>query len=246
MGVSLLAFFNRSKKSPTIGELERESFDHLLNCLCEVHLLEPSKHLFVGRIQNMTDTAVHIFPISGSETPIALHNTALRLFVHVPKIGLQIWGGSVYGTTRDYWSVDQLIPIIKSDMRSTFRQRVSAPGRLVSLEDEPDFKGVTNEHWITAGQCTTVDVSLGGVQFTSNMQLLEGDRVHLFDLLLDPTQPRFEFTGTVRWSRDGEKKGEYKYGCSFEHMPHVIEDRLCAIILKLQREAIAREEKVAR
>jgi len=246
MGVSSLAFFNKSKKSPTIGELERESFDHLLNCLCGVHLVEPSKLLFVGRIQNMTNTAVHIFPISGSETPIALHNTPLRLFVHVPKIGLQIWSGAVYGAAKDYWSVDQLIPIVKSDMRSTFRQRVSASGRLVSLEDEPDFSGVTNEHWISAGTCKTVDVSLGGLQFTSDMELWEGDRVHLFDLLLDPTQPRFEFTGTVRWSRDGEKKGEHKYGCSFEHMPHVIEDRLCAIILKLQREAISREEKVAR
>lgn len=241
-----MALFKKDSKSSFARKKSGldSPYDHLLNCLCEVHLRESNDLLFVGRVQEAKDTSIHIYPINLSETPIMLYDTQLRLFIHIPGTGLQIWSAALYGSTRDFWSVDKLEVVIASDMRSTFRQRVTASGRLLSLEEEPDFKGVTNEHWISAGFCETVDVSLGGIQFTSATELLEGDRVHLFDLLLSPTMPVFEFTGTVRWSRNSDKKGEYKYGCSFEHMPSVIEDRLCGLIMKLQRDSMVKEERV--
>ena len=84
-----------------------------------------------------------------------------------------------------------------------------------------------------------VDVRRGGVQLRGPDFYRPGDHLLLTNLYLDKARP-FVFTLHVRWAAQVSPV-EAHLGCSFENMTVRDEDRLCAAILELQRQDIARQ-----
>lgn len=207
--------------------------------LCEVR--RPNNTLvFLGRVKSYDGASLCILPTGGRDAPPVIYNDEFKLILHSPNHPSLAWLGRVTGSSPAFWMLGKLTSCHQSEQRVTFRQPVSLRANLLCINAlYPGGPRGKDEYFSRI--CKVVDVSLGGVQLRGPDFYRPGDHLLLTNFCLEKDQP-FVFTLRVRWAAQVSPV-EAHLGCSFEHMTTRDEDRLCASILELQRQDIARQRE---
>ena len=188
---------------------------------------------FLGRVDSIKDGAVILRDNRGNELPQVMYNREMRLSF---KRGGEttMLRGKVCGCSSEIWKLDQLESMFTKDQRSSFRQSVStsipAQCHRCSWRGEPDKKGTG---------CYVIDVSSGGLMFSSGEAYEKGDRLLLKGVRLTESMDPFNFACQVRRVGNLEEDGiTRRYGCQFAPMSGREQDRLLRAIFTIQREEI--------
>ena len=211
----------------------RETVGHL----CEVR--KPNNTLvFLGRVKSYDGASLCILPTGGRGAPPVIYNDEFKIILHVPNRPSLAWMGHITGSSPSFWMLGKLTSCHQSEQRVSFRQPVALRANLLCINAlYPNGPRGKDEYFSKV--CKVVDVSLGGVQLRGPDFYRPGDHLLLTNLYLDKARP-FVFTLHVRWAAQVSPV-EAHLGCSFENMTVRDEDRLCAAILELQRQDIARQ-----
>ena len=142
--------------------------------------------------------------------------------------------GKVCGCSEEIWKLDQLESMFTRDQRASFRQSISTSihaqcHRRQPPRGEPEKKGT---------DCHVIDVSSGGLMFSSTETYEMGDRLLLRGVRLAESMEPFSFNCQVRRAGDPDEEGIAHYGCQFEPMSDRDQDRLLRAIFTIQREEI--------
>ena len=188
---------------------------------------------FLGRVDSIKDGAVILRDNRGNELPQVMYNREMRLSFKREGETTMI-RGKICGCSGEIWKLDQLESMFTKDQRSAFRQSVStsAPAKCHrrSWRGETDKKGT---------DCHVLDVSSGGLMFSSAETYEKGERLTLKGVWLVESMDPFVFNCQVRRVGDLEEDGATRhYGCQFEPMPDREQDRLLRAIFTVQREQI--------
>lgn len=199
---------------------------------CEV-MSEENDLIFLGKLHLTEQRAlVEVTQVAGLLVPPVLYNTRLKLKMYYSSTDIQILEAFVCGSTRYFWRLDHLRPLHEREQRESFRQQVSAKGKLRQAKSlrPPEEVGREAEKEVP---CRLADLSLGGAQLRCKARYGVGDWLEITDVAF-PGQEPFSFLGQVCWFRE-ERRGELAYGCRFEEMDVKEQDRLFQIIFELQR-----------
>ena len=188
---------------------------------------------FLGRVDSIKDGAVILRDKRGDELPQVMYNREMRLsFKHDGETTML--RGKICGCSSEIWKLDQLESMFTKDQRSAFRQSISTsvPAKCYrcSWRGEPEKKGT---------DCHVIDVSSGGLMFSSGELYETGDRLALKGVWLVESMDPFSFSCQVRRVGNLEEDGvTRRYGCQFAPMSDREQDRLLRAIFTIQREAI--------
>ena len=188
---------------------------------------------FLGRVDSIKDGAVILRDNRGNELPQVMYNREMRLSFKRDGETTML-RGKVRGCSDEIWKMDQLERMFARDQRASFRQSTStsiqAKCHRCSLRGEPEKTGT---------DCHVIDVSSGGLMFSSRETYEKGDRLALKGVRLAETMDPFNFSCRVRRVGELEEDGvTRRYGCQFEPMPGREQDRLLRAIFTIQREQI--------
>lgn len=224
--------------SPNSGKQEAaQQLRQAVGCLCEVRT-PANKLIFLGRIQDFDGCSVTVFPTGGKEAPPVIFNDEFKLVLRIPRRSVSVWRGSVRGSTRWFWKLDQLERYHLQELRANFRQPVDLRANVLCVNALYPEKSCPEPQYDWK-LCRVLDISLGGLRLQGQPFFHLHDYLVVTDLFLDEFSPRpYVFTVKVRWETIRSRL-EAQYGCAFEPMGVREEDRLCAAILKLQREDLS-------
>ena len=188
---------------------------------------------FLGRVDSIRDGAVILRDNRGNELPQVMYNREMRLSFKRDGETTML-RGKICGCSAEIWKLDQLESMFTKDQRSSFRQSVSistpAKCHRCSWRGEPEKKGT---------DCHVIDVSSGGLMFSSAESYDTGDRLALKGVWLVESMDPFNFGCQVRRVGDLEEDGvTRRYGCKFDPMSGREQDRLLRAIFTIQREQI--------
>ena len=189
---------------------------------------------FLGRVDSIRDGAVVLRDNRGNELPQVMYNREMRLSFKREGETTML-RGKICGCSEEIWKMDQLESMFTHDQRSSFRQSISTsiPAKCYRRRPprgEPERVGT---------ECHVVDVSSGGLMFSSREIYETGDRLTLRGVWLVEAMDPFNFNCQVRRAGDPEEDGvTRRYGCQFEPMPDREQDRLLRAIFTIQREQI--------
>ena len=203
-----------------------------LNMLVEV-MTSDNYLAFLGRVDSMKDGAVILRDNRGNELPQVMYNREIRLSFKRDGETTMI-RGKICGCSEEIWKLDQLESMFTKDQRSSFRQSIStsiqAKCHRRSTRGEPDKEGT---------DCHVIDVSSGGLMFSSVEAYEDRERLLLKGVRLTESMPPFSFNCQVRRVGNLEEDGvTRRYGCQFEPMSDREQDRLLRAIFTIQREEI--------
>ena len=188
---------------------------------------------FLGRVDSLKDGAVILRDNRGNELPQVMYNREMRLSFKREGETTML-RGKICGCSSEIWKIDQLESMFTKDQRSSFRQSVStsSPAKCHrrSWRGEPEKTGT---------DCYVIDVSSGGLMFSSGESYESGDRLALKGVWLVESMDPFNFNCQVRRVGELEEDGVTRhYGCQFEPMLDREQDRLLRAIFTIQREQI--------
>ena len=189
---------------------------------------------FLGRVDSIKDGAVILRDNRGAELPQVMYNREMRLSFKREGETTML-RGKICGCSDEIWKLDQLESMFTKDQRSSFRQSISTSiqakcHRRRSPRGEPEKEGT---------DCHVIDVSSGGLRFSSGETYETGDRLTLKGVRLTESMDPFNFNCQVRRVGELEEDGvTRRYGCQFEPMPDREQDRLLRAIFTIQREEI--------
>ena len=192
-----------------------------------------NRPVFLGRVDSIKDGAVILRDNRGNDLPQVVYNREMRLsFKH--EGDTTMLRGKICGCTDEIWKLDQLESMFTRDQRSAFRQSIStsipAKCHRRSRRGEPEKEGI---------DCHVIDVSSGGLMFSSGESYETGDRLLIRSVRLAKSMDPFNFNCQVRRVGDPEEDGvTRRYGCQFEPMSEREQDRLLRAIFTIQREEI--------
>ena len=199
-----------------------------------VEVLTAENYLaFLGRVDSLKDGAVILRDNRGNELPQVVYNREIRLSFKRNGETTMV-RGKICGCSAEIWKLDQLESMFTKDQRSSFRQSVStstpAKCHRCSWRGEPEKKGT---------DCHVLDVSSGGLMFSSAESYETGERLALKGVWLVESMDPFSFSCQVRRVGDLEEDGATRrYGCKFGPMTDREQDRLLRAIFTIQREQI--------
>ena len=188
---------------------------------------------FLGKVDSIKDGAVVLRDNRGNELPQVMYNREMRLSFKREGETTML-RGKICGCSGEIWKLDQLESMFTKDQRASFRQSIStstpAKCHRRSWRGEVDKKG---------SDCHVIDVSSGGLKFSSEESYETGDRLALKGVWLVESMDPFNFNCRVRRVGDLEEDGvTRRYGCQFEPMQDREQDRLLRAIFTVQREQI--------
>ena len=188
---------------------------------------------FLGRVDSIRDGAVILRDKRGDELPQVMYNREMRLSFKRDGETTML-RGKICGCSDEIWKLDQLESMFTRDQRSAFRQSISTNIRAqchrCSWKGEPEKEGT---------DCQVIDVSSGGLMFSSRESYESGDRLALKGVRLTESMDPFNFNCQVRRVGSPEEDGvTRRYGCQFESMSGREQDRLLRAIFTIQREEI--------
>ena len=188
---------------------------------------------FLGKVDSIKDGAVILRDKRGDELPQVMYNREMRLSFKRDGETTML-RGRICGCSGEIWKLDQLESMFTKDQRSSFRQSVSTsiPAQCCrcSWRGEPEKTGTG---------CYVIDVSSGGLMFSSGETYEEGERLFLRDVCLTQSMDPFNFACRVRRVGALEEDGvTRRYGCQFAPMSDREQDRLLRAIFTIQREEI--------
>ena len=188
---------------------------------------------FLGRVDSIKDGAVILRDKRGDELPQVMYNREMRLSFKREGETTML-RGKICGCSDEVWKLDQLESMFTKDQRTAFRQSISTSipakcHRRRPPRGEPEKDGT---------DCHVVDVSSGGLMFSSGETYETGDRLALKGVRLTESMDPFSFNCQVRRVGTPDEDGITRYGCQFEPMSERDQDRLLRAIFTIQREEI--------
>ena len=199
-----------------------------------VEVLTSDNYLaFLGRVDSIKDGAVVLRDKRGDELPQVMYNREMRLSFKREGETTML-RGKICGCSGELWKLDQLESMFTKDQRTAFRQSISTSvpakcHRRRPPRGEPEKAGI---------DCHVVDVSSGGLMFSSGETYVAGERLALKGVRLAESMDPFNFYCQVRRVGTPDEDGIARYGCQFEPMSERDQDRLLRAIFTIQREEI--------
>ena len=196
-------------------------------------MTEENRLVFLGKVDSTTDGAVILRDNRGNELPQVVYNREIRLsFKHDGDTTMV--RGKICGCSEEIWKLDQLESMFTRDQRASFRQSISTDihakcHRRRPPKGEPEKEGT---------DCRVIDVSSGGLMFSSAETYESGERLVLKGARLAEALEPFSFSCQVRRVGSPDENGIARYGCQFEPMSGRDQDRLLRAIFIIQREEI--------
>lgn len=197
--------------------------------------------IFLGRIEWVKGATVQIVDESGGDLPYIEFNSPVKVrgFSKGNAFCLQ---GSIGGSTRQLWRVEQLAALQTGERRGYFRQNVRLKA-VVARTENPFEKQETKEETQEETQeqepavdCRISNISATGAMIETKAVFETGDWVQLTNVkVCDGTRP-FAFICAVR--RAIERKHVMEYGCEFYAMDSEEQERLIKLILRLQHDEL--------
>ena len=199
-----------------------------------VEVLTTENHMvFLGKVDSIKDGAVILKDNRGNELPQVMYNREIRLsFKHDGDTTMV--RGKICGCSEEIWKLDQLESMFTRDQRASFRQSISTSiqakcHRRRPPRGEPEKEGT---------DCQVIDVSSGGLMFSSAESYEMGERLLIKDARLAESLEPFGFSCQVRRVGSPDEDGVARYGCQFDPMSGREQDRLLRAIFIIQREEI--------
>ena len=189
--------------------------------------------VFLGKVEGIKDGAVTVRDSRWDELPQVMYNREIRLsFKHDGETTMV--RGKICGCNEEIWKLDQMESMFTKDQRASFRQSISTDihaqcHRRLPPKGDPEKEGT---------DCHVIDVSSGGLMFSSAESYETGDRLLLKGVRLVESLDPFIFSCQVRRVGEPDEDGVIRYGCQFEPMSDREQDRLLRAIFILQREEI--------
>lgn len=201
-----------------------------------VEVLTPTnRSVFLGKVESIQDGAVTLRDSKGNELPRVVFNQDMKLR-YAKGDDTAIIQGKICGSTGQIWKLDRLTSKVFKEQRAFFRQGISTSIQAEcfrrTLKGDPVGKGIP---------CKILDVSAGGLMFSSSEEYKQGERLALSGIQLAESMPPFNFKCQVRRVGQAEE-GIIRYGCQFEAMPPREEDRLLRAIFIVQREEMRNQK----
>ena len=189
--------------------------------------------VFLGKVDSVTEGAVILRDNRGNELPQVVYNREIRLsFKHDGDTTMI--RGKVCGCSDEIWKLDQLESMFTRDQRASFRQSISTSipakcHRRLPPRGDPEKDGI---------DCHVIDVSSGGLMFSSAEAYETGERLLIRGARLAESLEPFSFYCQVRRAGSPDEDGIARYGCQFDPMSDRDQDRLLRAIFIIQREEI--------
>lgn len=190
---------------------------------------------FVGKVERFQDGAVILRDAKGNDLPHVIYNREMKL--RYAKGGdTALLQGKICGSTNQIWKLDRLESKFTKEQRAFFRQSIS------TRVQGKCYRRSSRDIMAKEGYpCYVLDVSAGGLLFSSEEAYQVGDRVTLTGVRLAESMDPFSFTCRVR--RAGPAgQGVTRYGCQFEALSAKEQDRLLRAIFIVQREEIRNQK----
>lgn len=199
-----------------------------------VEVLTTEGHMvFLGKVDSIKDGAVVLRDNRGNELPQVMYNREIRLSYKHDGDTTMI-RGKICGCSEEIWKLDQMESMFTRDQRASFRQSISTSiqakcHRRRPPRGEPEKEGT---------DCQVIDVSSGGLMFSSAESYEMGDRLLIKGARLAESLEPFSFSCQVRRVGSPDEDGVARYGCQFDPMSSREQDRLLRAIFIIQREEI--------
>lgn len=197
-----------------------------------VEVLTAANYLaFMGKVKRIQDGAIILRDAKGDDVPQVVYGQEIKLrFLQNGETAML--QGKICGSSSELWKVDRLEVKFTKEQRAYFRQSISTNVQARCIRRSP--QGVRAK---ASTPCQVLDVSAGGLLFSSGELYEEGQRLTLIGVRLVDSMEPFEFNCQVR--RAGKLKGgAARYGCQFETLAERDQDRLLRAIFTVQREEI--------
>ena len=199
-----------------------------------VEVMTAENHLaFLGKVEAIKDGTVTVRDNRWNELPQVMYNREMRLsFKHNGDTTMV--RGKICGCSDEIWKLDQLESMFTRDQRASFRQSISTSipakcHRRRPPRGDPEKEGL---------DCHVIDVSSGGLMFSSAESYESGERLLIRGARLAESLDPFSFNCQVRRVGSPDEDGIARYGCQFEPMSDRDQDRLLRAIFIIQREEI--------
>lgn len=189
--------------------------------------------IFLGHIEQVTDKFVQIVDDSGADVPYVEYNSLVKLrgFASYRAFCLQ---GSIGGSTKQFWRVENLSTLQSGERRGYFRQNVNLKAALRRVHNPFEKQEVQEETEEPIVDCHISNISATGAMVESKAVFEEGDWFQLLDVKACVGERPFVFTCAVR--RVTERAGAREYGCEFYELDGGEQERLIKCIMRLQRD----------
>ena len=187
---------------------------------------------FLGRVDSIKDGAVILRDNRGNELPQVMYNREMRLSFKRDGETTML-RGKICGCSEEIWKLDQMESMFTKDQRASFRQSIST-----SIEAKCHRRSRRGDPEKVGTDCRVLDVSSGGLMFSSAESYEMGERLLLRGVRLTESMQPFSFDCQVRRAGTPDEDGIARYGCQFEPMSQREQDRLLQAIFTLQREEI--------
>ena len=187
---------------------------------------------FLGRVDSIKDGAVILRDNRGNELPQVVYNREIRLSFKREGETTMV-RGKVCGCSDEIWKLDQMESMFTRDQRASFRQSIST-----SIQAKCHRRSRRGDAEKTGTDCHVLDVSSGGLMFSSTESYEEGERLTLRGVRLAESMQPFSFDCMVRRAGNPDEEGIRRYGCKFDPMSSREQDRLLQAIFTIQREEI--------
>ena len=196
-------------------------------------LTAENRQVFLGKIEEIKDGAVVLRDNRWNELPQVMYNREMRLsFKHDGDTTMV--RGKICGCNDEIWKLDQLESMFTRDQRASFRQSISTSIQAKCHRRRPP-RGDPEK---VGTDCRILDVSSGGLMFSSGETYEMGDRLTLKGVRLAESMDPFSLNCQVRRVGSPDEDGITRYGCQFEPMAEREQDRLLRAIFTIQREEI--------
>ena len=193
--------------------------------------------LFRARVTDFDGESIRIQNDNGGEVPPVVYNTEYKLRGYLEDDRRVVYHGTVCGSTKTMWKMDQLANWFTWEKREFFRQNISVEAVLTRIkwaEDKADDP-LREENDMN---CKLLDVSGGGVLIACDASFAVGDQLRVTNAAILPDAEPFSFRCSIR--RVQQARYTNLYGCQFLRMSPNDQDRLVRAIFTLQREEAKR------
>lgn len=197
--------------------------------------------LFAGVLSKIDEDAIWVANADGGDVPSIIYNTNVRLKGIRQDGGTVILFGTIRGSSSLFWKIDQLSQYSFYNKRSYYRQSVSIETTVYSLRDEPDGESKAYNLSIPAEHCKVLNISGGGLLFSSNRHFRLNTSVQMGDIVLRPAQAPFSLKCSIL--RVTDNGGRFFHGCQFIDLDGKEQERLIRDVFLLQGEEIRRRKK---
>lgn len=191
---------------------------------------------FVGKVVSIQDCTVTLRDSRENDLPQVTFNQEMKLrFLQNGETTMV--QGKICGSNVEVWKLDRLVTMFTKENRASFRQGIST-----SIQAKCRPQGAAEKE---NAPCQVLDVSAGGLMFSSKEKYEVGQRLTLTGIRLVERMDPFKFNCQVRRAGTPEE-GVVRYGCQFEPLTPKEEDRLLQAIFAVQREEIRLQKAKSR